>query len=249
MKKKSLIIASLLGAAGLIATATAVTIVASNNVVKVQEANYEKLDESTEAEDDIFSDGLSSLIVDRGVKKASTLTGSITAPVIGRQYCYDSSAKTVSIRFYAAITDSDLDAVWTRTLYDENGAESSYLPKGTKTSTIAYSTLVYKDSDGDKQTLAASAVQAEDGTYPYTCFVLYTLKNIPAETLASYKIDAYVTVSNSEKSVVTKTGSVTVSSTADMDSYTLDLDMNNTYSGSTTSAGNAQYINGKVKTI
>ncbi len=249
MKKKSLIIASLLGAAGLIATATAVTIVASNNVVKVQEANYEKLDESTEAEDDIFSDGLSSLIVNRGVKKASTLTGSITAPVIGRQYCYDSSTGTVSIRFYAAITDSDLDAVWTRTLYDKTGAESSYLPKGTKTSTIAYSTLVYKDSTNVTQTLAASAVQAEDGTYPYTCFVLYTLKNIPVSTLENYTIDAYVTVSNSEKSVVTKTGSVTVSSSADMDSYTLDLDMNNTYQGSNTSAGNGQYINGKVKTI
>ena len=60
MKKKRLIIASILGATALFAGATATTVIISNNSIKTQEAVLDKIEESTLAEDDLFSNGLTS---------------------------------------------------------------------------------------------------------------------------------------------------------------------------------------------
>lgn len=247
MKKKRIIIASILGATAFIAGASAVTIITSN-AIKSKEVESSKLEESTLAEDELFGGELPSLIATKKVQKAEAPAAALVSPVIGRQYAYDEVAGTVSIRFFAAITSLDVDAVWTRTLYNADGSVNNALAAGTKKSTVAYETLNYKEG-GDSKQLNATDVEAEDGTKPFKYFVLYTLKNVKVSTYGECTIDAYVEISNDAEAVVSKTGSVTTSSAADMSSYTLDLDMDNTYQGSNTKAGNGQYINGKVKTI
>ncbi len=247
MKKKRIIIASILGATALIAGASAVTIITSS-VVKSKEVESIKLEDSTLAEDELFGGELPSLIATKKVQKAQAPSAELVSPVIGRQYAYDDVNKTVSIRFYAAITSLDVDAVWTRALYNADGSVNTALAAGTKKSTVAYETLKYKEG-GDSKQLNATDVEAEDGTKPFKYFVLYTLKNVKVSTYGECTIDAYVEISNDAEAVVSKTGSVTTNSTASKSSYTLDLDMDNTYQGSNTSAGNGQYINGKVKTI
>ena len=247
MKKKRIIIASILGATALIAGASAVTIITSS-VVKSKEVESIKLEDSTLAEDELFGGELPSLIATKKVQKAQAPSAELVSPVIGRQYAYDEVNGTVSIRFFAAITSLDVDAVWTRALYNADGSVNTALAAGTKKSTVAYETLKYKEGGVSKQ-LNATDVEAEDGTKPFKYFVLYTLKNVKVSTYGECTIDAYVEISNDAEAVVSKTGSVTTSSAADMSSYTLDLDMDNTYQGSNTSAGNGQYINGKVKTI
>lgn len=247
MKKKRIIIASILGATALIAGASAVTIITSN-AIKSKEVESIKLEDSTLAEDELFGGELPSLIATKKVQKAQAPSAELVSPVIGRQYAYDDVNGTVSIRFFAAITSLDVDAVWTRALYNADGSVNTALAAGTKKSTVAYETLNYKEGGVSKQ-LNATDVEAEDGTKPYKYFVLYTLKNVKVSTYGECTIDAYVEISNDAEAVVSKTGSVTTSSSADMSSYTLDLDMDNTYQGSNTSVGNGQYINGKVKTI
>lgn len=247
MKKKRLIIASILGATALFAGATATTVIISNNSIKTQEAVLDKIEESTLAEDDLFSNGLTSLVVNKEVKKRD-FNQKIVSPRIGRQYAYDSVNNTVSIRFYAAITSLDVDAVWTRTLYNSDGTVNSALSTGTKKSTVAYSALSYTNGDSTA-TLSATDVEDENGNHPYHYFVIYTLKNIPIATYGTCTIDANVELSNDSYVEVSKTGSVETNSTAEMSSYTMDLSMDNTYQGSNTTAGNQTYINGKVKTI
>ena len=247
MKKKRLILASILGATALFAGATATTVIISNNSIKTQEAVLDKIEESTLAEDDLFSNGLTSLVVNKEVKKRD-FNQKIVSPRIGRQYAYDSVNNTVSIRFYAAITSLDVDAVWTRTLYNSDGTVNSALSTGTKKSTVAYSALSYTNGDSTA-TLSATDVEDENGNHPYHYFVIYTLKNIPIATYGTCTIDANVELSNDSYVEVSKTGSVETNSTAEMSSYTMDLSMDNTYQGSNTTAGNQTYINGKVKTI
>ena len=257
MKKKHIIIASIVGASALIAGSAAVTIVLnnSNSKNKINYENNELLNESTLAEDEIFSNGLPSIVVNGEVKKSYNSANSeeLLAPIIGRQYYYDETAGRVSIRFYAAITSMDVDAVWTRTLYNSDGSANPSLNNSKMTSTKAYSRLGYYENDELKyktpKEVATQNGLDEDEASKYKYFVIYTLYNIKISTYGDCTIDANVEISNSTQTFVSKTGSVTTNSSAEMSSYQLELDMNNTYPGSSTSAGNGTYINGKAKTI
>ena len=68
MKKKRIIIASILGATALIAGASAVTIITSS-VVKSKEVESIKLEDSTLAEDELFGGELPSLIATKKVQR------------------------------------------------------------------------------------------------------------------------------------------------------------------------------------
>ena len=250
MKKKRIIIASILGATSLIAGTAATTILITDSFNnKIREKEIESLDESVVAEDDIFGNGIMSLIADKPVKRTENNTQSqLVKPMIGRQY-YINDGK-ISIRFFAAISELDVNAVWTRTLYNEDGSVNNALSTSTKTSTVAYTSLSYYDyTNGENAILNATNVKAEDGTNPYKYFVIYTIKNIPISDYENCSIDANLEVSNDNGVIASKTGSVKTNTTAAMSSYSLDLDFDNTYQGSNTTVGNQQYINGKVKTI
>jgi len=250
MKKKRIIIASILGATSLIAGAAATTILITDNFNnKIQEKEIGSLDESVVAEDDIFGNGIMSLIADKPVKRTENNTQSqLVKPMIGRQY-YINDGK-ISIRFFAAISELDVNAVWTRTLYNADGSVNNALSTSTKTSTVAYTSLSYYDhTNGENAILNATDVKAEDGTNPYKYFVIYTIKNIPISDYENCSIDANLEISNDNGVIASKTGSVKTNTTAAMSSYTLDLDFDNTYPGEGTAAGNQSYINGKVKTI
>ena len=230
MKKKRIIIASILGATALLAGAGIATIINLNNQNKIQENVYESFDESTIAEDDIFGKGIPSLLVNTEVKKRNTSVD-ISTPEVYYQYA-EVDGK-VSIRFFAVVNTLDVDAYWVRTLYDTNGNE--VMKTARKQSTKAYKTLSYN----------GGTVTAPDNYY----YVIYTLKNIPA---GYGNLDIYLELSNDNDKITTKTassGTEIVNDALPITTYALDLDMDNTYQGSNTTANNQQYINGKVKTI
>jgi len=246
MKKKRIILASILGAAALFAGASIVTAVVSNNVNRIQENVNDGIEESDLAEDSVFGTGIESIIVNKEVKKKES-TDALLTPVIGRQYAYDSTTGKVSIRFIAAVSSLDVDAVWRRTLYNSDGSVNR---TGTYKSTKAYTTLAYKYKNDKNEDVTETQTAEEFAGEGYNYFVLYTLKNIPISDCSS--IEASIEISNDAYTEVSKTGSVATTSTADISSYEASLTIDGNYSykaSSNTSAGNGQYINGKLKTI
>lgn len=247
MKKKKVLLATLLGVSAMAATAgivTGITIANTNTTVEV--VDYFQADEATNACDDVFGGNSEAFRVTPSVAKASQEeSSSLVKPVIGRQFVVEDGL--LYIRYYAAITSLDTNAVWTKNLYTSDGTLSkSY---GTTTSEYAYTALQYTE-EGETKTYSASDVEAEDGTKPFKYFVTYTIKGIPVSTYSEYYFDAYVTLSNDTDTIISKTGTVKTDSDAAMSSYELDIvDTYNIEKSTNSSAGNGEYITQKTKTI
>ena len=247
MKKKKVILATILGVSALavgVGVATGISIANSNSTVEIIDSF--DADEATNACDDIFDGNTEAFRVTRSVAKSSQEeTSTLVTPVIGRQFVVEDGY--LYIRYYAAITSLETKAVWTKNLYTSDGTLSkSY---GTTTSEYAYTALQYTE-DNETKTFNAEDVEAEDGTKPYKYFVTYTIKGIPVSTHSEYYFDAYVTLSNDTNTIISKTGTVKTDSSATMSSYELDLvDTYNTGNTGTSSAGNGEYATQKAKTI
>lgn len=240
MKKKRIILASILGATAFIAGASAVTVaVINNNNNKLQEEQNETFIESTTAEDDIFAGGMPSLIADREVKRLSNNVVDLTKPQIGYQYAYDSENDTVSIRYFAAIKDPNVTATWTRALYDNEGNISSKLPMGTKQSAVAYEKLAYMD--GSK----VNYISAKE--YGCSYFVVYSLVGIPVATYNNYNLVAKVELSDGSNSVQSDAGSITTSSKPTISKIEAGIYLNSTTKSH--NEYNGTYIYNQVKTL
>ncbi|MBR6071883.1 MAG: bacterial Ig-like domain-containing protein [Acholeplasmatales bacterium] len=244
MKKRNVILASILGASALAVGVTGVIISNSNNQTNSYIEENLSFNESTLAEDGIFAQGFSSDKLEYPVLMAENETSEIVKPKIGCQYAYDESKGKVSIRFFGAIASEKVDAIWTRALYNADGSVNNALTVSTRQSTVAYSKLAYMDGSVLK-TKSAIDEEDENGDNPYKYYVIYTITDIPVETYQNCKLRVSLELSNDANTVNSKVGSVRPTSNplSTIESYDILLDMNN----SSGSYGN--FTNGKAKTI
>ena len=120
---------------------------------------------------------------------------SLKKPVVGVQYKADGEGK-FAIRYVAAIAALDVEAHWTRGICNKNGvqqktANDKYVDKVV---TTAY-TAVSADSDSGASYTTPAAVG--DG---FNYFVVYTLREVPAEHVDSY-LFAFLTLEKGGNSV------------------------------------------------
>lgn len=111
---------------------------------------------------------------------------SISAPAIGVQYLH--ANKKYAIRYVAAISDTNVTAVWTRNICQSNGDRR-------------------KNGEGDsnqvtvtKAYTALSAAGGVDVPASGQYYVVYTLRNIPESDVNSY-LFAYLTLTQGETTV------------------------------------------------
>lgn len=242
MKKKRIILASILGATVFIAGASAVTVaVINNNNNKLQEEQNEYFIESTTAEDNVFAAGMPSLIANREVKRLNNNVVDLTKPQIGYQYALEGegNSQTVSIRYFAAIKDPNVTATWTRALYDNEGKISSKLPMATKQSTVAYEKLAYMDGSEVKYISASE--------YGCSYFVVYSLVGIPVATYKNYNLVAKVELSDGSNSVQSDAGSITTSNNPAISKIEAGIYLNSTTKSH--NGYNGTYIYNQVKTL
>lgn len=117
---------------------------------------------------------------------------------------------TISIRFLAALTDSNVTAVWHRGLAQPNGYEGAetstdvwkYKFSGEQNAPDLTSDVKYGALNNGGVRIAAG----EKGEYEnYECFVIYTLMNIPYEQFKDSYLAAYVTLgSNNSQAFAVK---------------------------------------------
>lgn len=250
MKKKKIITLSILGLSSALALAGGVAIInnLNNNQIKEEELFNDNFIESTESNDEIFGGGLKSIEAFDSLSyrlDAPQQEDALFSPKLGVQVA-NNGDDTISVRYTAAITSLNVDAVWTRTAYDDEG-------NVVKKTAYVQAEKAYTAVANGSESLLATAVTVEDGDdKPYKYFVTYVMKNIPYSAEHPYKLDVSLTISQDANKTSTKTGSVDVTPEASMSSYTYDLSLitNNTYhSNKNTSYNNGQYINGKLKTI
>lgn len=111
----------------------------------------------------------------------------------------------ISIRFIAAVKLRDLttsSAVWTRTMYDNNGA--AFAVNGKTTAEIeckkAY-TSVFKNDESYNMSSFDDEQGLEDPS-GYTHFVVYTILNIPKEAYKDYFLNTYLSLNGRKTKVV-----------------------------------------------
>ena len=246
MKKKYLII-SLLGATAVTSLVGGIAISNLNNNSIKEKVADDLFVESTDACDDIFGNGLSSfaggkVTYNKGLD--ANEENALYSPKLGVQVS-DVVDHKISIRYTAAISSTNIDAVWTRTVYDKSGN----VVRGTKNVAVSTAYVALSTSKG----LEYATDIAVGDEHPYNYYVIYTLRNIPVDDgdNALYKVDCNLTISQGDEKVATPTGSVEADESASISTYeaTVEIGTNYTYHGSNSSAGNGQYINGKLKTI
>ncbi|MBQ6730642.1 MAG: hypothetical protein IJR08_01905 [Bacilli bacterium] len=155
----------------------------------VQKGNFFKEDASAKV--DVFG-GEEEAVSLRKNEPFGSAAADLAEPIIGVQYraAYEKDNKSyIAVRFIAAIKSLDVNAEWTRSVYDANGArvgaEASY------ETTQAYTAL-----SGMGETVYPSSFGAE-----YKYFVAYTLYDIPFEEKDDYYIAASVELSDTEGSL------------------------------------------------
>lgn len=244
MKKKNIILASILGASALAVGVTGVILTDSNNQNNTVLAENLAFNESNLAEDGIFAQGISSEKCEYPVLMTENETSEIVKPKIGCQYAYDDVNETVSIRFFGAIASEKVDAIWTRALYNADGSVNEALSVNTRQSTVAYKYISYTDG-GNILTKSATEEEDENGDHPYNYYVIYTLTDIPVSSYQNCRLRVTLELSNSENTVNSNIGSVQPTSNplSTIESYDLSLDMNSC------SGSHGNFTTGKVKTI
>ena len=160
----------------------------------VQNNNFFK--EEASAKVDVFGDKQEALSLRANVPLRSA-SSDMLVPVIGVQYrakyekVENSGNWYVAVRFVAAIASLDVDAAWTRAVYNASGAIDG--TEATQPITKAYTQL---NSNNTPITPASFA-----GSSDYHYFVAYTLYDIPFESVDDYYIVASVTLSDNSGSL------------------------------------------------
>lgn len=247
MKKKYLII-SLLGATAVTSLVGGIALSNLNNNSIEEKVADDLFIESTDACDDVFGNGISSFAggkVSYNKISETDEENALYSPKLGVQMSAVNDDGKISIRYTAAISSLNVDAVWTRTVYDQSGN----VVRGTKNIAVTTAYRALSTTSGLEQ---ATDIAVGD-EHPYNYYVIYTLTNIPVDSnkQALYKVDCNLTLSQGNEKVATPTGSVDAQVGGEISTYeaTVEIGTNYTYHGSNSSAGNGQYINGKLKTI
>ena len=229
MKKRNIIIASMLSMVAL-GSFTAYEIIKYNYKEEVVQTDKLNLEETDSASDDLF--GGNTEIFDAGKISLASNTEDyeILSPVVGKQHYYNDGK--LSIRFFVALKNKNVNVTWTRALYNSDGSVNDAFKKGTYTSTKAYSALSYKEGENTKTYLPSEV--GED----YHYFAIYTIKNIPS-TYSTCIFDARAEISNEYNKEVSKTVSVNTNETASATDIKVD-ELNTSY---VEYKGNSVYFN------
>ena len=207
MKKRRLFLASLAGL-GIASFAAGVVVNTNNNISSTIKEEINEFNETTSL--DVSS--LNGIIENKKLSLNDNVEETLIQPKLGYQIANENDGK-VSIRFFAAITSLNVKATWKRAMYSANGDVLPSLKETSKEVTNAYTGI----KNGD-DVLYATDIEAEDGTKPYKYFVVYALKNIPAE-YASYYLDARLELEVDGQKVASKVGSVEAKENGNFFSY------------------------------
>ncbi len=207
MKKRRLFLASLAGL-GIASFAAGVVVNTNNNISSTIKEEINEFNETTSL--DVSS--LNGIIENKKLSLKDNVEEILVEPKLGYQIANENNGK-VSIRFFAAITTLNVKATWKRAMYSANGDVLPSLKETSKEVTNAYTGI----KNGD-DVLYATDIEAEDGTKPYKYFVVYALKNIPAE-YASYYLDARLELEVDGQKVASKVGSVEAKENGNFFSY------------------------------
>ena len=144
--------------------------------------------------------------------------GELYTPLISFQHKQNNDG-TYSIRYIATIESKSMDIVWTRSVHDLNGSTSGGKAKGTKQVNTIYESL----SDDGVQVWATNVEEKDDNEHvkPFNYYAVYCLLNIP-NSVSSYYIDAYVTVTLGETSKNSYVGSVNIADKTKHMKYSLE---------------------------
>ena len=211
MKKKTIIISTIIGASAFVAMAPVAYKLSKNNDNQIEEEKVD-FDESTDACDELFSNGLES--IKAGKLKKAEQEDEILEPQIGRQVAVDSTTGKIAIRFVAAISSLNVDATWTKALYNPDGTVSNKITAGEVEATTAYRRLAYYENDELKYLDASQEVY--DG-YPagsYKYFVTYTLKISNPSLYENYTIDVSLKLTTNTETIISKTAACNTDSEA-----------------------------------
>ena len=183
----------------------------SNDNEEIKEIHVPfEIQESTVAEDDIFSKGRKSFGAGklRYAKDSKEDKEHLTKPKIGYQMAHNEDGTKVSIRFTAAINSLNVKATWKRAMYDSNGDVYEPLIEADKSVTTAYTALI----NGENISYAVDELD-DLGNKPFNYYVVYTLLNVPIEGYGSYFLDAFLTLSDGEDEITSKVGAIELNNT------------------------------------
>ena len=125
-------------------------------------------------------------------------------PKLGYQYKIDGG--NISVRYVAAISSTNVEAVWTRTIFTNTGAV--YKAAQEKVSTKYYTAVI--NPNNDNNTEKAEDIVVDDG-HPYVGFVVYTLLNVPLATYKDYHLSVSLTLTDinfAENTITSQVGNV-----------------------------------------
>ena len=145
---------------------------------------------------------------------------SLKKPVVGVQYKDDGDGK-FAVRYVAAIAALDVEATWTRGISDEHGTQQLTADQKlvSKPVTYAYTAVSADNGGGD------SVAEPEDVDPDFHYFVVYTLRNVPANQVNAY-LYAYLTLEKGGESVKSLARISKVSGT---NSFTIDTEERSGY--------------------
>ena len=147
--------------------------------------------------------------------KALPTGTSLVKPMIGFQRKDNTDNNTYSVRFVAAMQSATDSASWFRNIHNLNGQNAEGKSKKEIPVTGVYTAI----NNGGVQTNAVD-VKAEDGSKPYDCYAVYCLLNIPS-SYSSYYVDAYLSVTDGNQTVISSVGSLNVANADDYLQYSL----------------------------
>ena len=162
MKKKYLII-SLLGATAAASIVGGIALSNLNNNSIEEKVADDLFIESTDACDDVFGNGISSFAggkVSYNKISETDEENALYSPKLGVQMSAVNNGK-ISIRYTAAISSLNVDAVWTRTVYDQSGN----VVRGTKNIAVTTAYRALSTTSGVEQ--ATDIAVGDEHPYNY----------------------------------------------------------------------------------
>ena len=151
--------------------------------------------EDTLAHDEIFGSLASSAMVERRLQPKRAYGDGVDkpySPIVGYQRKTNNDG-TFSVRFFATVESTAVEAYWTRSVHDLTGSTTNGRARGEKAVNSVYQAL--NGSNGS--TLSAIDVKEIDDdaeSKPFNYFAVYCLLNIPSN-LTDHYVSAFLTVS------------------------------------------------------
>ena len=166
---------------------------------------------------------------------------SLTKPKIGTQVAYsdkdhDGNNDHISIRYTAAVHSLDVEATWTRAMYDADGNNFSYMLEDTYAVTKAYRGI----TSGGVVTYATNELD-DFGNKPFNYYVVYSLFDVPLQSYGTYFLDASLQLSKGGESIVSKVGALRIDNTS---SFSYERGTNSYLSFEYDAVSNTYSVNG-----